>query len=62
MKRYLGIWNSDEAEVIDADTLEEADNIAYEIWKGKEEKVGGYAVTKLNKEIAEKFGFEWEEK
>lgn len=63
MTQYITVVNygyGDEIEVIDADSQEKADAVAYEIWKEGAEGQAEYKSVELNAETAEEFGVEFE--
>lgn len=59
--KYLITWNcgyGTEADVVECDSNEEAENEAYERWKEAAESYAVYEAEELTEENAEEYGFE----
>lgn len=61
MPKYLVIYNhgyGEESDVVEADSQEEADKMAYETWKEAVENSADYRAELLTKDNAENYGHE----
>lgn len=61
MPKFIINWDSGYGEshdVIEADTLDEANAIAYDQWRDEAESYANYGAEEYNEELAEEYGLE----
>ena len=61
--KYLIKWNvgyGDSTDVVEADSYDEAHNMAYEEWREESESQADYSAEVLTQELAENYGHEEE--
>lgn len=62
--KYFIKWDcgyGDMHDVVDADSREEADEMAYDAWKEEAETNASYSAEEFTQEVAEDYGYEWDE-
>lgn len=63
MPKFIVYWDArygQSSDVIEADTLKEADEYAYEEWLGEAESNADYGAVEYTEENCDEFGEEWE--